>query len=110
MARAIHATFAKPAEDGSILDSLTSSAASIFAVRGPGDASGQGPEAALRRMENAVAAGDLPAALTAYDELPEAGKAAGADWAASARARVAVDALTEKTSKDVLSSLARKGS
>lgn len=110
VARAIHATFAKPAEDGSILDSLTSSAASIFAVRGPGDASGQGPEAALRRMENAVAAGDLPAALTAYDELPEAGKAAGADWAASARARVAVDALTEKTSKDVLSSLARKGS
>ena len=110
VARAIHATFAKPAEDGSILDSLTSSAASIFAVRGPGDASGQGPEAALRRMENAVAAGDLPAALAAYDELPEAGKAAGADWAASARARVAVDALTEKTSKDVLSSLARKGS
>jgi prefoldin subunit 5 len=110
VARAIHATFAKPAEDGSILDSLTSSAASIFTVRGPGDASGQGPEAALRRMENAVAAGDLPAALTAYDELPEAGKTAGADWAASARARVAVDALTEKTSKDVLSSLARKGS
>ncbi|WP_186392425.1 MULTISPECIES: COG4223 family protein [unclassified Pannonibacter] len=110
VARAIHATFAKPAEDGSILDSLTSSAASIFTVRGPGDASGQGPEAALRRMENAVSAGDLPAALTAYDELPEAAKAAGADWAASARARVAVDELTEKTSKDVLSSLARKGS
>ena len=110
VARAIHATFAKPAEDGSILGSLTSSAASIFTVRGPGDASGQGPEAALRRMENAVAAGDLPAALAAYDELPEAGKAAGADWAASARARVAVDELTEKTSKDVLSSLARKGS
>ncbi|WP_163001462.1 COG4223 family protein [Pannonibacter phragmitetus] len=110
VARAIHATFAKPAEDGSILGSLTSSAASIFTVRGPGDASGQGPEAALRRMENAVSAGDLPAALAAYDELPEAGKAAGADWAASARARVAVDELTEKTSKDVLSSLARKGS
>ncbi|WP_157757107.1 MULTISPECIES: COG4223 family protein [Pannonibacter] len=110
VARAIHATFAKPAEDGSILGSLTSSAASIFTVRGPGDASGQGPEAALRRMENAFAAGDLPAALAAYDELPEAGKAAGADWAASARARVAVDELTEKTSKDVLSSLARKGS
>lgn len=110
VARAIHATFAKPAEDGSILGSLTSSAASIFTVRGPGDASGQGPEAALRRMENAVSAGDLPAALAAYDELPEAGKATGADWAASARARVAVDELTEKTSKDVLSSLARKGS
>ncbi len=110
VARAIHATFAKPAEDGSILGSLTSSAASIFTVRGPGDASGQGPEAALRRMENAVAAGDLPAALAAYDELPEAAKAAGADWADSARARVAVDELTEKTSKDVLSSLARKGS
>lgn len=110
VARAIHATFAKPAEDGSILGSLTSSAASIFTVRGPGDASGQGPEAALRRMENAVSAGDLPAALAANDELPEAGKAAGADWAASARARVAVDELTEKTSKDVLSSLARKGS
>ncbi|MFN3498445.1 MAG: mitofilin family membrane protein [Pannonibacter indicus] len=110
VARAIHATFAKPAEDGSILGSLTSSAASIFTVRGPGDASGQGPEAALRRMENAVSAGDLPAALAAYDELPEAGKTAGADWAASARARVAVDELTEKTSKDVLSSLARKGS
>ncbi|SUB02825.1 Uncharacterized protein conserved in bacteria [Pannonibacter phragmitetus] len=110
VARAIHATFAKPAEDGSILGSLTSSAASIFTVRGPGDASGQGPEASLRRMENAVSAGDLPAALAAYDELPEAGKTAGADWAASARARVAVDVLTEKTSKDVLSSLARKGS
>ncbi|MCY1706482.1 COG4223 family protein [Pannonibacter sp. SL95] len=74
IARAIHATLVQPDPEAGVLDSLLSSAASLVAVRGPGDASGTGPEAALRQMENAVKAGDLAAALVAYDALPEAAR------------------------------------
>lgn len=110
VARQIHASISEPDRSGDVLTSLLSGARSIVTVRGPGDADGSGPAAALRRMENAVAAGDLPGALTAYDDLPDGGQAAGADWAARAKARIAVNQLTDQASQEVLSELARRGS
>ncbi|NBN65912.1 COG4223 family protein [Pannonibacter tanglangensis] len=109
LARAIHATFAQTDPNASVLDNLLTSAASLVAVRGPGDASGEGPEAQLRRMEIAVKAGDLPAALEAYGQLPATAQAPAASWAEAARARVAVDRLTSDTASAVLSAIARKG-
>lgn len=110
VAREIYATFTAPDRSGDILDSLLAGAKSIVAVRGPGDENGTGPEAVLRRMENAVKRGDLAAGLEAYKALPEAAQKAGADWAARAEARVTVDRMTEAASKEVLSMLAGKDS
>jgi hypothetical protein len=50
---------------------------------------GGDPDAILSRAEAAVQAGDLSAALAELSALPEAGKAALADWTARAGARVA---------------------
>ncbi|WP_417670220.1 COG4223 family protein [Roseibium sp.] len=110
IARSMFAEFSQPERGGDMLDSLLAGAKSIIAVRGPGDESGTGPEAVLRRMENAVARGDLGAGLDAYANLPDAAKTVGADWAERARARVAIDALTEKASSEVLSALSRRDS
>ncbi|MES0883592.1 COG4223 family protein [Roseibium sp. SCP14] len=110
VARSMFQTFSEPDHSGDVLDSLLASAKSIVSVRGPGDADGSGPEAALRQMENAVSNGNLKGALAAYDKLPEAAQTAGADWAGRAKARVAVDALTDKASQEVLNALAAKDS
>ena len=110
VARQMFQTFSEPDHSGDVLDSLLASAKSIVSVRGPGDADGTGPEASLRQMENAVSNGNLNAALTAYGKLPDAAQAVGADWAARAKARVAVDALTDKASQEVLNALAAKDS
>lgn len=50
---------------------------------------GSDPDAVLSRAEAALAAGDLTAALTELDAMPEAGKSALADWRARAEARQA---------------------
>ncbi|WP_417687807.1 COG4223 family protein [Roseibium sp.] len=109
-ARAMFAEFTQPERTGDMLESLLAGAKSIIAVRGPGDDSGDGPEAVLRRAENAVGRGDLAAALEAFDKLPEDAKAVGADWAERARARVEIDRLTDKASSEVLSALSRRDS
>ncbi|WP_208999195.1 hypothetical protein [Roseibium sediminis] len=110
VAREIHGTFAKANPSDDVVDSLLSSALSIVSVRGPGDADGTGPDAVLRRMENAVAKGNLSDAIAAYPDLPEAAKAAGEAWIERAKARVQIEELTDKASQDVLAGLARKGS
>ncbi len=108
VARSIYQTFAEPDRSGDVFDSLLASAKSIVSVRGLGDSDGTGPDAILQRMENAVSGGNLEAALAAYKELPETARAAGADWATRAEARVAVDALTDQASREVLNALAGK--
>ncbi|WP_346892395.1 hypothetical protein [uncultured Roseibium sp.] len=110
VARKMYAAFSAPDRSGDLLDNFLASAKSIVAVRGPGDENGTGPEAVLRRMENAVKRGDLAAGLEAYKELPEVAQKAGADWAERAEARVTVDRMTEAASKEVLSMLGGKDS
>lgn len=110
VARKMFAAITRPDRDGDVLSSFLSGAKSLIAVRGPGDTSGEGPEADLRRMENAVSNADLEAALAAYEKLPDGAKQAGADWAERAKARVAVDDLTRKTSDEVLHALASRDS
>lgn len=110
VARSIYQTFSEPDRSGDMLDSLVSSAQSLFTVRRSGSGEGDGPAAALQRMENAVNKGDLKKALVAYKDLPEQAQAAGADWATRAEARVEVDDLTNKASQEVLNALAAKDS
>lgn len=110
VARKIYQTFSEPDHSDDVLNSLLASARSIVAVRGPGDADGTGPEASLRRMENAVSNGNLEGAISAYQDLPDAAKAAGSEWVARAQARVEVDNLTDKASQEVLNALAANDS
>lgn len=110
VARKVYQTFSEPDHSDDVLDSLLSSAQSLITVRRSGSGEGDGPNAALQRMENAVKAGNLAAALDAYKALPEAGQAAASDWAARAEARVEVDTLTDKASQEVLNALANKDS
>lgn len=110
VARKMFAAFSAPDQSSDLLDSLVAGAKSLVAVRGPGDENGTGPEADLRRMENAVSQGDLAASLASYKQLPEAARSAGADWVSRAEARVEVDRMTEAASKEVLSMLAGKDS
>ncbi|GEM_PF-719856 len=49
---------------------------------------GDGPDAVLSRAEAAVKAGDLQTALTELQALPDAGKAAMAEWSAMAQHRL----------------------
>ncbi len=110
VAREMYMTFSEPDRSGDVLDSFLASAKSLVIIRGPGEADGTGPEAALRRMENEVSSGNLQGALNAYDTLPDAAKKAGSDWVAHAKARVQVDSLTDKASQEVLRALAAKDS
>lgn len=61
---------------------------------------GSDPDAVLSRAEAALAKGDLAAALTELDAMPEAGKAALAEWRARAEARqAALAALGELSAR-----------
>jgi len=104
VARAMSAALDRPA-DGDVVDSFWSNARSLVSIRQPGDTDADTPAAALGRMEARVEAGDFAGAVEAYETLPEAVRAAGADWVADARARVAADRLVDRVTADVLKSL-----
>lgn len=103
-ARRMSAAMDAPAE-GDLVDSLLSNARSLVSVRQPGESDAATPQAALGRMEARVGRDDLAGALNAYDELPQDVRAAGADWVADARARLAADALVDRVTDDVLKSM-----
>lgn len=79
-----------------ILDRLMSSAQSLVQVRPVGMVAGEDAPAIVARMEVAIEKGDYAAALSEYRALPEAARAAGADYAARIEARHAADELTGK--------------
>ncbi|WP_341863010.1 hypothetical protein [Gymnodinialimonas sp. 57CJ19] len=59
---------------------------------------GDDPDAVLSRAEAAVAAGDLPAALSELTALPEGAQAMMNDWVAQVETRVAADAALAELS------------
>ncbi|MET3794889.1 COG4223 family protein [Aquamicrobium terrae] len=80
---------------------LMSSAESLVKVRPIGAVEGAGVPETVARLEAAVNQGDYAKALGEYDTLPEPVKAAGADFAATLKARMeaeaGVDALVART-------------
>lgn len=83
---------AKPVNpDAGIVERLVSSAESLVKVRPIGAVEGTGVPETVARMEVAVTQGDFAKALAEYDTLPEAAKAAGADFAAKLKARLEVE-------------------
>lgn len=78
-----------------VVDSL----GSLVTIRPTGPVAGNDPAAIVSRMTDAVAKGDLAAALAERDALPQPGKEASAEWAAKAVDRVALDALVERIAR-----------
>ncbi len=78
------------------LERLWASAQSIVKVRPIGDIAGEGVDAGVARMEQALVRGDYERALAEYEKLPEAAKAAGAPLVEKVRARQTADALIGK--------------
>lgn len=83
-------TAADPGDpDAGLVDRLMSSAMSVVKVRKVGDVQGDSAEAIAARAEARLLNGDLDAALAEWNALPEASRAATADYgdALAARAR-----------------------
>ncbi|RUX20486.1 phage tail protein [Mesorhizobium sp. M2A.F.Ca.ET.042.01.1.1] len=87
---------AKPVDqDAGFFQSLMSSAESLVKVRPVGSVEGKGAPETVARMEVAVNQGDYAKALSEYDTLPDASKAAGADFAGKLKARLEVEKQLE---------------
>lgn len=87
---------AKPVDqDAGFFQSLVSSAESLVKVRPVGSVEGKGAPETVARMEVAVNQGDYAKALSEYDTLPDAAKAAGADFAGKLKARLDVEKQLE---------------
>ncbi|PTW63341.1 hypothetical protein C8N35_1011392 [Breoghania corrubedonensis] len=91
----------------SVADKFLNNMRSLVQVRATGDGAGSGPMGALGRMEESVRNGNLDQALKIYETLPDGTQNAGKDWAASARARLAADALVDKVTAEVIKALAK---
>ncbi len=89
------------------LDKLARGASGFVRVRPVGEPDAAQPGDAPARIERALARGDLGAALAEWERLPEAAKAAGADWARQARTRLAADAAAQSLLAEALARLAR---
>ena len=75
---------------------LLTSINGLVSVRPAGPVAGNDPPAIVSRMRAAVDKGDFATALKERDGLPDAGKAASADWAKQAQDRATIDALVAK--------------
>ncbi|KUM23812.1 phage tail protein [Mesorhizobium loti] len=75
--------------------SLVSSAESLVKVRPVGTVEGKGAPETVARIEVAVNQGDYAKALAEYETLPDAAKAAGADFAGKLKARLEVEKQIE---------------
>lgn len=82
-------------QNAGFLQNLLSSAESLVKVRPIGAVEGAGAPETVARMEVAVNQGDYAKALSEYDTLPEAAKAAGAEFAGKLKARTEVETQIE---------------
>ncbi|NUS22008.1 MAG: phage tail protein, partial [Mesorhizobium sp.] len=82
-------------QNAGFFQSLVSSAESLVKVRPVGAVEGKGAPETVARMEVAVNQGDYAKALSEYDTLPDAAKAAGADFAGKLKARLEVEKQLE---------------
>ncbi len=97
----------KPPEAGSALDRLTASARALVRVRRVGAMQGDDPAAIVSQIDAALDAGDVTAALAAWDRLPDAGKDPSRDWASSARSEVDVAGAAQSLVGRAIATLGR---
>jgi hypothetical protein len=82
-------------QNAGFLQNLMSSAQSLVKVRPVGAVQGPGAPETVARMEVAVNQGDYAKAMSEYDTLPDAAKAAGSAFAAKLKARLEVESQVD---------------
>lgn len=92
----------QPREDG-VVAQLFSNARSLVQVRPVGAQAGTTPEAIVSRIEADLQSGEMAQALAEWQSLPEASRAASADFGQALEKRVTAD----KAMAELLDSLAR---
>lgn len=92
-------------ESTSFTDRLMRVADKLVTVRSLGDGSGTDTPGLVARIQNALAAGRVAEALTAWNSLPEAAKATSASWAEALKNRVAVEDAARRIGATALAAL-----
>lgn len=92
-------------EGTSVLDKFIGNAKSIISIRKTGNVDGNSAEAVLARMEVAVQAKDLSAAVETGNALEGPAKKVFENWLTSATSRLAAKDLMRQVSADILTSL-----
>ncbi|MFD1746404.1 hypothetical protein ACFSE1_13100 [Rhizobium helianthi] len=105
MIDAIH----QPTENEGIASRLLSSAMRVVKVRPVGEAEGDTPEARIARIEERIKNGNLKAAVSEWDGLPEAARTAAADYRQALDARIEVDDLAANTLTRAMAASGTKG-
>jgi hypothetical protein len=99
-----------PPEGANLLERLSRSASALVRVRPASDPEGASPADHAARIERALASGDGAAALAQWERLPDAAKAASADWAKALRARTSAQEAARALLSDAMARLARSQS
>jgi hypothetical protein len=91
----------RPAQTGGVVDRVLGEVQGLVKVRKVGESPGAEAGVDASRIAVALGNGDLAAAIAVAESLPEAPRAAAADWAKAARVRVeatkAADTLAERS-------------
>ena len=99
-----------PPEGANLLERLSRSASALVRVRPASDPEGDSPADHAARIERALARGDGAAALAQWERLPDAAKAASADWAKALAARTSAQEAARALLSDAMARLARSQS
>jgi hypothetical protein len=99
----------KPDENQGIAARLMSSALSVVKVRPVGDVAGDTPEAVVARFEERVKNGDLKAAVSEWNALPDTAKQASATFKQALDARIEVEDLMNGTLTRAMTSAGSNG-
>jgi len=103
VADAILAAASALGPDADFIDRLLAFGSGLVTVRPTTPIEGDTAEAVVSRMQDAVARGDLAAALAEREKLPAAGQAASATWAAAAADRTRIDTIVDRLALSVAS-------
>ncbi len=85
----------RPAPSGGVARRLLGEMQGLVKIRKVGESRADDATGALSRIGDALEAGDLPRALSAFADLPPAAQAAAAAWRESAEARLAAGKAAE---------------
>lgn len=88
-----------------VLDRLWASATRLVEARPVGLVEGEGADAITARIEAHLNAGDLGAAITEWEKLPENAKAVSVDFANAMKARQAAGEVVSKALSDALTGI-----
>ena len=96
-----------PAQEMSLVDRLSASAARLVRVRPVGEVAGDDPVTLAGRVEAALGRGAVDEALAAWGRLPEPARLASRSWGEAARTRVAADEAAKALMSAAVADLAR---